>query len=74
MRLDTKLKGSLRLMRRRGRPQLFITRAEDSTSALARALSLLGSVDFQCGGWCFQRCVGGDALLRRAPGACTALP
>ena len=34
---DTELKGSTRLIRPGGRPQLFITSAEHSASALARA-------------------------------------
>ena len=37
MRPDTELKGSLRLIRPWVRPQLFITSAEHSASALARA-------------------------------------
>ena len=74
MRPDTELKGSLRLIRPWGHPKLLITSAEHSVSALAWAYPLLGSVDGQRGAWCFHWYVGGDSLLRRAPGACTAPP
>ena len=62
MRPDTELKGSLRLMWPWGRPQLFITSAEHSASALARAYPLLDRVDCQRGAWCFHWCVGEGSL------------